>query len=132
MKKKIIIISILVIALTYLSIRYGFIAVLWLTTPKDGELTQAEKNLFIKIKKNTGATEVWREPKYHLKYPKDTTTYRIIASSINCNNDSLLLRENAQIVRLEIDQWNLHKNFYQYQVIFKCVNGKEYTYKYLR
>ncbi|MDH6252782.1 flagellar basal body-associated protein FliL [Chryseobacterium sp. H1D6B] len=132
MKKKTIIISILLVVLVVLVIRYGFVLVFWLTTPKDGELRPAEKVLFEKIKKEDNAKDVWREPKYNMTSPKDTITYRLIVNGIPCLEDTLALKNKAQDIRTEIDKLKLHKNFYKYQVLYECVDGKEYTYSFKR
>lgn len=132
MKKKTLIIFALLIIFIVLLIRYGFIIILWLTTPRDGELRTDEKILFEKIKKNDRARDVWREPKYNITAPKDTATYTIIVNDIPCQKDTTALKDRAQRIKSEIDKLNLHSNFYKYEVLYKCSDGKEYNYKFLR
>ncbi len=132
MKKKTLIIFVLLIIFIVLLIRYGFIIVLWLTTPGDGELRTDEKILFEKIKKNDMARDVWREPKYNITAPKDTTTYIIVVNNIPCDKDTTTLKDRAQYIKHEIDKLNLHSNFYKYEVLYKCSNGKEYKYEIMR
>lgn len=132
MKKKTLIIFALLIIFIVLLIRYGFIIVLWLTTPGDGELRTDEKILFEKIKKNDMARDVWREPKYNFTAPKDTTTYTIVVNNIPCQKDIISLKDRAKSIKSEIDKLNLHSNFYKYDVLYKCTDGKEYNYKFLR
>lgn len=132
MKKKTLIIFALLIIFIVLLIRYGFIIILWLTTPRDGELRTDEKILFQKIKKDDRARDVWREPRYNITAPKDTTTYTIIVKDIPCQKDTTGLKDRAQRIKSEIDKLNLHSNFYKYEVLYKCSDGKEYNYKFLR
>ena len=88
MKKKVIIILTLSISFIYLFFRYAGLLIFWLVTPGDGEFRPAEKILFEEIKKESNAVDIWREPKYHISKPRDTTTYRIIIKKIKCNQIS--------------------------------------------
>ncbi|WP_306353370.1 hypothetical protein [Flavobacterium sp. '19STA2R22 D10 B1'] len=130
--KKIIIIISVVAIIAIVIIRYSFLAVFWLTTPGDGEITANEKVLFEKIKEENHAKKVWREPKYNMTAPKDTTTYRIIVNDIPCDSDTLGLEAKAKEIKNEINKLNLHKNFYKYEIIYACIDGKDYNYSYLR
>ncbi|KQS93085.1 hypothetical protein [Chryseobacterium sp. Leaf394] len=130
-KKKLIIFTFLVIFIVLL-VRYGFLIVLWLTTPGDGEMTLNEKVLFEKIKKDTQAKDVWREPKYNMTHPKDTTTYTVVVNGIPGHADTISLKDKAQSIRSEINKLNLHPNFYRYHVLYKSTDGKEYYFKFLR
>lgn len=134
MKKNWVIISIFaaLIAIIVFLINYGFLIVFWLTTPGDGELRPEEKILFEKIKKRSNASDIQREPKYHISNPKDTIAYSIIINNISChkiiNKDSLEIE--ALKIKSEIDKFKLHRNFYKYEIIYECKNGEEILYSY--
>lgn len=95
-------------------------------------MTLNEKVVFEKIKKDNQAKDVWREPKYDMTYPKDTTTYTFFVDEIPGHADTISLKDEAQSIRSEINKLNLHPNFYRYHVLYKSTDGKEYYFKFLR
>ena len=119
-KKNIIIV--LVVTLVILGIyRFGFLAVLWLTTPGDGEISASETALFQKIKDESKAKSVYREPKYTISEPKDTLAYRIIVFKPICNKNQDSLKVEAQKIASQANSsLNLHKNFIRFEVFYDC------------
>ena len=119
-KKNIIIV--LIIALAIFAIyRFGFLGVFWLTTPKDGESTKNEIELFHKIKEESKAKSVYREPKYDISQPKDTLAYRIIIFKPVCtkNQDSLKI-EAQKVASFAKSSLKLHENFIRFEIFYDC------------
>lgn len=119
-KKNIIIV--LVVTLVILGIyRFGFLGVLWLTTPGDGEISATETALFQKIKEESKAKSVYREPKYTISEPKDTLAYRIIVFKPICTKNQDSLKVEAQKIASQANSsLNLHKNFIRFEVFYDC------------
>lgn len=130
--RKIIVSLLICITLIFLIIQYGFLGVFWLTTPKDGEMTKREKEVFEKVKKLTNAKEVWREPKYHISSPKKPASYRIIVNDIQCNNDSARLKNEAQTIFKNSAELHLHENFTKIEVFFQCNEGNDILFSFNR
>ena len=131
MKKNIVIITVIVF-LGLIIYRYGFLLIFWFTIPKNGELTSPEKTLFERIRIENQAKEVWREPKYNISGPKDTTVYKVIINKIPCTTDTLFFKKKAADIKRRLDSIQLHKNYYKYQIFYECIDGKEYIYTFKR
>lgn len=121
MSKKNIIIVLVVTLVIFGIYRFGFLGVFWLTTPGDGEISATETALFQKIKEESKAKSVYREPKYDISEPNDTLAYRIIVFKPICtkNQDSLKV-EAQKIVSQANSSLNLHKNFVRFEVFYDC------------
>ena len=133
MNKKWIIIWAGIVIIAVLVIRYGFILVFWLTTPKDGELRTEELALFQKIKTDMNIDKVSREPRYKMSQPDDTLSYKLFINDVNCSKwDNRQLQYQSDKIKKEIDQIHLHKNFYKYVVIYRCKDGGDKRFSYLR
>ena len=121
MKKIIIIFSIIILSV-FLFFRYAGLVIFWLVTPGDGELRPAEKILLEEIKKESKALDVWREPKYHISNPSDTTTYRIIIrnqeSKTIVNKDSLKIEATKISIKIN-KRLNLHPKFINYLIHYE-------------
>ncbi|MBT2622086.1 hypothetical protein [Chryseobacterium sp. ISL-6] len=133
MKKKWILIILGALVLIFLIIRYGFLLVFWLTTPNGGELSLKEQVLFERIKADMHVDKISREPKYDMAKSGDTVTYKIFVNNIKCDqwNDQQLQGESNRIKK-EIDNMNLNKKFYKYTVIYRCKDGEDMRFSYLR
>ncbi|WP_165764161.1 hypothetical protein [Flavobacterium covae] len=134
MKKKAIILSTIFVFI-YLCYRYMGIFIFWLFTPGDGELRPAEKILFEKVKSESKALDIWREPKYHISDPRDTVTYRLIIrkkeSNINIDLDSLKIK--AKDIAIEIEnKLNLNSKFINYEIIYEYVRSGDKKFKFKR
>lgn len=121
-KKNIIIV--LIITLVILAVyQFGFLGVFWATTPGDGEISEQESKLFQKIKIESRAKSVYREPKYHISEPLDTVAYRIIISKPICNKNHDSLKNRAEIIASEAkSNLKLHKNFIRIEVLYQCAD----------
>ncbi|OWP85877.1 hypothetical protein BWK60_11765 [Flavobacterium covae] len=111
------------------------IFIFWLFTPGDGELRPAEKILFEKVKSESKALDIWREPKYHISDPRDTVTYRLIIrkkeSNINIDLDSLKIK--AKDIAIEIEnKLNLNSKFINYEIIYEYVRSGDKKFKFKR
>ncbi|GEM59256.1 hypothetical protein HUE46_03325 [Flavobacterium columnare] len=134
MKKKAIILSTIFVFI-YLCYRYMGIFIFWLFTPGDGELRPAEKILFEKVKSESKALDIWREPKYHISDPRDSVTYRLIIrkkeSNINIDLDSLKIK--AKDIAIEIEnKLNLNSKFINYEIIYEYVRSGDKKFKFKR
>ncbi|SPE78451.1 hypothetical protein FLACOL_02467 [Flavobacterium columnare] len=134
MKKKTIILSTIFVFI-YLCYRYMGIFIFWLFTPGDGELRLAEKILFEEVKSKSKASDIWREPKYHISDPRDTVTYRLIIrtreSNSNIDLDSLKLK--AKDIAIEIEhKLNLNSKFINYEIIYEYVRLGDKKFKFKR
>ena len=115
--------------------RYAGLLVFWLVTPGDGVLRSAEKLLFEEIKKESKAVDIWREPKYHISKPRDTTTYRIIIKKIKCNeisNRDSLQYQALKIAKRVEEKLVLNSKFINYEIIYKCVGRYDESFKFKR
>ncbi|AUX19230.1 hypothetical protein AQ623_13790 [Flavobacterium columnare] len=106
-----------------------------LFTPGDGELRPAEKILFEKVKSESKALDIWREPKYHISDPRDSVTYRLIIrkkeSNINIDLDSLKIK--AKDIAIEIEnKLNLNSKFINYEIIYEYVRSGDKKFKFKR
>ncbi|AEW87355.1 hypothetical protein B0A78_08565 [Flavobacterium columnare NBRC 100251 = ATCC 23463] len=111
------------------------IFIFWLFTPGDGELRPAEKILFEKVKSESKALDIWREPKYHISDPRDSVTYRLIIrkkeSNINIDLDSLKIK--AKDIAIEIEnKLNLNSKFINYEIIYEYVRSGDKKFKFKR
>ncbi|AMO21216.2 hypothetical protein [Flavobacterium columnare] len=134
MKKKAIILSTIFVFI-YLCYRYMGIFIFCLFTPGDGELRPAEKILFEKVKSESKALDIWREPKYHISDPRDSVTYRLIIrkkeSNINIDLDSLKIK--AKDIAIEIEnKLNLNSKFINYEIIYEYVRSGDKKFKFKR
>lgn len=132
MKKGILLVGVLGLFFILLILKYGFMIVFWLTTPKDGDLYKEEILLFEKIKIKHRAERVLREPKYNLSASHPQSFYRIIISRIPCNsiNDSVMLKSDADSIYNETSKFIIAEKFPQKEVMFICKSGEEIRFFY--
>lgn len=128
MRRKIVLFVVLTSTITLLIVKYGFVLVLWFTTPKDGELQPSEKELFQRIQVDFKAKDVWREPKYNISNPDTAASYRVIVNRIPCTEDTTGLSLAAQDIFNQLKRLELGGAFLKKEVLFICEEGKEYRF----
>lgn len=118
----------------------SFLAISWISyfsNPKRIEELPKEKILFYKLKNEYGFSEIKRTPETEKKllHPKDTLSYELYISYIDCNLDKVKYQKIADSISVRINRdLNLDLNFYKYNLTFYCDNGviPSYKYSYLR
>lgn len=117
----------------------GFFAVFWLTyfsSPKRAESLPKEKILFAKLKKEYHLDEKGRSPEteHRLLTPKDTLTYILYLSGIDCVKNKKEADTVSLKIAQEINHLDLHPNFYKYEIILFCESNPpgELRYQFLR
>ncbi len=129
---KISVIITVIITFLYLFIfrGYGFLLILWLTTPSYN-LTDKEKALIGRVKKESNAVDVWREPKYRTSSPIDDT-YIFVIKGVKKNSNIDSLEREAKKLTYSLDSLELSSNFVEYWIIYDTKEGitiKNFTYK---
>ncbi|OWP83504.1 hypothetical protein EH230_13845 [Flavobacterium columnare] len=113
--------------------RYGFLLILFLTSPKNGELSKEEIKLFNEIKKDINVNRIYRFPKNNISNPSDTLTYEIHIDGLKCkelNNLNLLANEIARKANNRLD---LNEKFYKYDIYIFCEDLiKNYKFTFTR
>ena len=119
-RKKIIVISLLFMFIV-LVFRYGFVIILWMTTPKKNELSINELKLINEIKKELDVKTIDRTPRYNLTNPKDTISYSLFIKDIDCVNHKYNLKKTAQKIAQKINKnVFLHKKVYKIDIVYEC------------
>jgi len=104
-----------------------FFIVSWISyfsNPRHIEALPKEKIVFERLKKEYDFNSIERAPETEKKLlePKDTLTYTLCISKIDCNNDFKEIELKSQNIADEIDKLKLNSNFYQYEIVFYCEN----------
>lgn len=103
----------------------SFFAVFWLTyfsSPKRIESLPQEKKMFTRLKKEYHLKKIERAPEteHRLLTPKDTLTYSLYLTGVDCTrNEEEMKRETLEISK-EVNKLGLHQNFYKYEIVFYC------------
>ena len=122
-----------IVGLLYLAI--NFLVVSWISyfsNPRRIEKSPKEIILFERLKKEYGFYSIERSPETEreLLEPKDTLTYTLYISKINCNNDPKEIELKYQNIDNEINQLKLNSNFYQYEIVFYCKKYPPTSFKF--
>ena len=124
------IISILLL-ISWLFYRFGFLIIVWLTSPNKEEINTNELNLFNEIKQELNIKEIERAPRYNLAASKDTISYDLFLKDIDCEKYKEGLDTIAKKIATDVNKRiPLSKIVYKIEIIFQCEKTPPVSLKY--
>ena len=121
----------LIMLISWLLYRYGFIIILWFTTPNKEEINKNETNLFNEIKQELNISEIERAPRYNLSETKDTISYDLFLKDIDCEKYKDSLDKIAKKIAINVNKRiSLNKNVYKIEIVFQCKKTPPVSLKY--
>lgn len=124
------IISILLL-ISWLFYRFGFLIIVWFTTPNKEEINTNELNLFDEIKQELNIKEIERAPRYNLAASKDTISYDLFLKDIDCEKYREDLDTIAKKIATDVNKRiPLNKNVYKIEIVFQCEKTPPFSLKY--
>jgi len=126
-----------IVGILYLIITFFIVSwINYFSNPRRIEALPKEKILFERLKKEYGFNSIERSPETEKKLlePKDTLTYTLYISKIDCNNNFKEIELKSQDIADEINKLKLNSNFYQYEIVFYCEKypPTSFKFKFLR
>ena len=124
------IISILLL-ISWLLYRFGFLFILWFTSPNKEEINTNEINLFNEIKQELNSKEIERAPRYNLTAAKDTISYDLFLKDMDCEKYKDGLDSIAKKIATNVNKRiPLNKNVYKIEIVFQCEKTPPVSLKY--
>lgn len=124
------IISILLL-ISWLIYRFGFLIILWFTSPNKEEINTNEINLFNEIKQELNSKEIERAPRYNLTAAKDTISYDLFLKDMDCEKYKDGLDSIAKKIATNVNKRiPLNKNVYKIEIVFQCEKTPPVSLKY--
>lgn len=121
----------LIMLIIWLLYRFGFLIVLWFTTPNNEEIDRNETDLFNEIKQELNISEIERAPRYNLSETKDTISYDLFLKDIDCEKHKDSLEKIAIKIATDVNKRiSLNKNVYKIEIIFQCKKTPPVNLKY--
>ncbi len=103
--------------------RYGFLFIMWFTTPVQDTISKSEKHLFDEIKKELNVKDIERAPRYNLSEAKDTISYDLFLKDLDCEKEQKLDSIAKNIAIKVHNQLSLSEKVYKIEIIFECKNS---------
>ena len=129
-KKATLFISIILL-ISWLFYKFGFLIVIWLTSPNKEEINMNETNLFNEIKQELNIKDIERAPRYNMSESQDTISYDLFLKDIDCEKYKDSLDKIAKKIATNVNKRILlSKNVYKIEIVFQCEKTPPVSLKY--
>ncbi|MFD2909859.1 hypothetical protein ACFSX9_14060 [Flavobacterium ardleyense] len=121
----------IILLISWLFYKFGFLIVLSLTAPTQEEIDRNEINLFNEIRQELNIKEIERAPRYNIAEAQDTISYDLFLKDIDCEKYKDSLEEIAITIATRANnRISLNKNVYKIEIVFQCEKTPPISLKY--
>ena len=129
--KKATLFTFIILLIGWLLYKFGFLIVLWLTSPNKEEINNNETNLFNEIKQELNIKEIERAPRYNMSESQDTISYDLFLKDIDCGKYKDSLDKIAKKIAINVNKRiSLNRNVYKIEIVFQCEKTPPVIVKY--